>query len=79
MLNDTHVTKSYANGTIISMDAVSVKMFLENLAITTIAQCREMISKKNMGILESTTKLPYYDELIARMYRYYIALYKIAF
>lgn len=64
MLNDTHVTTSYANGTIISMDAVSVKAFLENLAITTIAQCREMINKKNMGILESTTKLPYYDELI---------------
>ena len=64
MLNDTHVTTSYANGTIISMDAVSTKMFLENIAITTIAQCREMVSKKRMGVLESTTKLPYYDELI---------------
>ena len=64
MLNDTHVTTSYANGTIISMDAVSTKMFLENIAITTIAQCREMVSKKRMGVLENTTKLPYYDELI---------------
>ena len=49
MLNDTHVTTSYANGTIISMDAVSTKMFLENIAITTIAQCREMVSKKKNG------------------------------
>lgn len=64
MLNDTHVTTSYANGTIISMDAVSTKMFLESIAIATIVQCKEMVSKKNMGILESTTKLPYYDELI---------------
>lgn len=64
MLNDTHVTTSYANGTIISMDAVSTKMFLENIAITIIAQCREMVSKERMGVLESTTKLPYYDELI---------------
>lgn len=64
MLNDTHVTTSYANGTIISMDAVSTKIFLENIAITTIAQCREMTSKERMGVLESTTKLPYYDELI---------------
>ena len=31
MLNNTHVTTSYANGTIISMNAVSTKMFLENL------------------------------------------------
>ena len=64
MLNNTHVTTSYANGTSISMNAVSTKMFLENIAITIIAQCREMISKENMGILENTTKLPYYDELI---------------
>ncbi len=64
MLNDTHVTTSYANGTMIQMDSVSMKSFLENIAITTIAQCREMISKERMGILESTTKLPYYDELI---------------
>ena len=64
MLNTTNVTTSYANGTIISMDAVSTKMFLENLAMTIIVQCREMKSKEKMGILESKTNLPYYDELI---------------
>lgn len=64
MLNDTHVTTSYANGTMIQLDAVSMKFFLQNIAITTIAQCKEMVQKERMGVLESTTKLPYYDELI---------------
>jgi len=64
MLNDTHVVTSFANGTMIQMDAVSMKSFLENIAITTIVQCREMISKERMGTLESITKLPYYNELI---------------
>lgn len=50
----------------INMDAVSTKYFLENLAITTIAQCREMISKERLGILESTTNLPHYDDLITK-------------
>lgn len=65
-MNDTHVTTSYASGTFINMDSVSTKMFLENLAITIIVQCREMICKERMGILESTTKLPYYDELVEK-------------
>lgn len=66
MINNTNVTTSYCNGTTINMDAVSTKFFLENLAITTIAQCREMISKERLGILESTTNLPHYDDLVTK-------------
>ena len=66
MINNTNVTTSYCNGTTINMDAVSTKFFLENLAITTIAQCREMISKERLGILKSTTNLPHYDDLITK-------------
>lgn len=66
MINNTNVTTSYCNGTTINMDAVSAKFFLENLAITTIAQCREMISKERLGTLESTTNLPHYDELVTK-------------
>ena len=66
MINSTSVTTSYCNGTVINMDAISTKYFLENLAITTIAQCREMISKERLGILEGTTNLPHYDDLITK-------------
>lgn len=66
MIDSTNVTTSYCNGTTINMDAVSTKFFLENLAITTIAQCREMISKERLGTLESTTNLPHYDDLITK-------------
>lgn len=66
MIDSTSVTTSYCNGTTINMDAVSAKFFLENLAITTIAQCREMISKERLGTLESTTNLPHYDDLITK-------------
>lgn len=66
MIDKTNVTTSYCNGTTINMDAVSSKHFLENLAITTIAQCKEMISKERLGILESTTNLPHYDDLVTK-------------
>lgn len=64
MIDKTKVTTSVCNGTTINMDAISTKYFLENLAMTTIAQCREMVSKENLGILESTTNLPHYDDLV---------------
>ena len=59
-----HVTTSYANGNMIQMDTVSMKSFFENIAITIIAQCKEIVLKECMRVLESTIKLPYYDELI---------------
>lgn len=64
MVSETKVTTSYCNGTIISMEAVPTMCFLENIAITTIVQCREMISKEKLGVLERTTGLPYYDDLV---------------
>lgn len=64
MIKETNVTTSFVNGTIIAMDAIDTKYFLQNIAITTIVQCREMVSVENMGALESTTKLPYYDDFI---------------
>ena len=66
MIDETKVTTSVCSGTTINMDAISTKYFLENLAITTIAQCREMISKEKLGVLESTTNLPHYDELVTK-------------
>ena len=64
MIRNTSLMTIYGDGTFIMMDHVAMKMFLENLAITTIVQCREMIRKENMGIIELTTKLPYYDDLV---------------
>ena len=66
MVDETKVTTSVCNGTTINMDAISTKYFLENLAMTTIAQCREMVSKERLGVLESTTNLPHYDDLITK-------------
>lgn len=66
MIDETKVTTSVCNGTTINMGAISTKYFLENLAITTIAQCREMISKEKLGVLESTTNLPHYDDLVSK-------------
>lgn len=64
MLDKTHVTTSYVNGTTINMDAISTKNFLTNLAISTIALCREEEYRKNGCILETTAELPHYDNLI---------------
>lgn len=64
MLDKTHVTTSYVNGTTINMDAISTKDFLTNLAISTIALCREEEYRKNGCILETTAELPHYDNLI---------------
>lgn len=64
MKNDTNVTTSFTNGTIISMDALATKFFLQNLAITTIVECLEMKSKENGGTLENCTYLQHYDDLV---------------
>lgn len=64
MLDKTHVTTSYVNGTTINMDAISTKDFLTNLAISTIALCREEEYRKNGCIFETTAELPHYDNLI---------------
>lgn len=61
---ETKVTTSYTAGTTISLDTTSALMFLENLAITTIAQCREMKSKEHMGILKSESNIPHFDVLV---------------
>lgn len=63
---ETKVTTSYTVGTTISLGAISALTFLENLAISTIAQCREMVSREHMGILESETKIPHFDDLIEK-------------
>lgn len=64
MLENTRVATSFVNGTTINMDAMSTQNFFTNLAISTIALCREEVYYKNGHILDSTVELPYYDELI---------------
>lgn len=63
---ETKVTTSYTTGTTIRLDTTSALMFLENLAITTIAQCREMKSKEHMGILKSEMNIPHFDTLVEK-------------
>lgn len=64
MIDNINVATTYANGTTISMDACSAKFFLTGLAVSVIAQCREMVSIESSGILVSTTNLPHYDALV---------------
>lgn len=64
MNNDISVATTYANGTTISMDGCSTKFFLIGLAVSIIAQCREMVSIESSGTLVSTTNLPHYDTLV---------------
>lgn len=61
---ETNVTTSYTTGTTINLCACDAIPFFENLAITTIAQCSEMESVEDVGILKSSTRLPHYDNLI---------------
>lgn len=63
---ETKVTTSYTSGTTISLDTTSALMFLESLAITIIAQCREMKSKEHMGILNSESNIPHFDALVEK-------------
>lgn len=63
---ETKVTTSYTTGTTINLDATSALMFFENLAITTIAQCREMVSTEHLGILKSETNMPHFDVLVEK-------------
>lgn len=64
MLENTHVTTSYVNGTTINMDAISTKNFLTSLAISTIALCREVEYRKTNYEIETTVDMPHYDNLI---------------
>lgn len=64
MLENTHVTTSYVNGTTINMDAISTKNFFTSLAISTIALCREIEYRKTNCMLEITAELPHYDNLV---------------
>ena len=64
MLENTHVTTSYVNGTTINMDAISTKNFFTSLAISTIALCREIEYRKTNCMLETTAELPHYDNLV---------------
>ena len=61
MSQDTSVSTSVITGTTINMEAVSTKTFLTNLAMTSIAQIREMEIDDNGNM---TTKLPHYNELV---------------
>lgn len=63
---ETKVTTSYTTGTTISLDATSALTFFENLAITTIMQCREMKSEEYKGFLRSESKMPHFDALIKK-------------
>lgn len=63
---ETKVTTSYTTGTMISLDTTSALMFLENLAITTIAQCREMKREEYKGFLRSESKMPHFNALIEK-------------
>lgn len=64
MSENTKVTTSYANGTIIMMNAMATKNLLTSLAISTIAMCREEKFVRDGWLTERTTNIPHYDELI---------------
>lgn len=64
MLENTSVVTSYVNGTTINMDAISTKYFIMNLAISTIALCKECKYSKEDYCLELTAQIPHYDSLI---------------
>lgn len=64
-MRDTNVVTSFTTGTTINMSANDAIFFLENLAMTTIAQCRHItFNKDEFDRLETTINLPEYDALI---------------
>lgn len=63
---DTKVMTNFADGSIISMDPVSMKSFLENIAMTTIVQCKTLELGYTNGRQEGTLNLPLYDEFIEK-------------
>lgn len=61
MRQDTFVTTSAISGTTINMEPVAMKFFLTNLAISTIAQIREIRSDDEYHL---EINLPHYNELV---------------
>lgn len=66
MTVDTRVMTNFMDGSIVIMDPVSMKSFLENLAMTTIVQCRNLMLECTNGRQEGTLNLPFYDEFVEK-------------